>query len=241
MANISDASVWIRAKGCREELENYIKVAQKGAEYNIVYPGVGGELDIGEDVGMIKIDGSATGRWVYTCNTRCYFPKPDDLVTLRSWVGEKSEKEVATAYQVLLKAIRDNKGFVRLEYGDTEPSMLECNEGYIEIRYDEDTQDLTHKEDVKSYDYNAENYNKVHRISGAFDCAKCNGVSFEMDTCAGCGDKICENCELYVCRDCPKTYCWDCGEGDGSGVNQCGGECISIKDNEEKGNNEKNN
>lgn len=126
MANISDAFGDITVEKVGKEFLKFINEVQKDAYYLLV-DGTDGLIPDGE--GDISFGFGAGGRWSYSSNIDGYLK--GDWMT-----GEKEKK----AYDKFIKAFIKKKGFIAIDYKDSDSAMDWMGDGVFEMSVSEDGQ-----------------------------------------------------------------------------------------------------
>lgn len=136
MANVSDTSVRIQAKGCAKEVREWLKAIDKEAYYNICDDHEGTTR---EDLGGNSADfcGVANGRWTYQTNAEGAFGTAEER---EHWC---SEQGVEATYNAILLALKDNpEAYVQVDYTEAETGMNFIGQGSVYMYYDTDIKEV---------------------------------------------------------------------------------------------------
>lgn len=133
MANVSDTSVRIQAKGCAKEVKEWLKAVDKEAYYDACDDHTGTPCpDLGEN--SADFCGVANGRWTYEANAEGLF---GDEEQRKSWAGEERWLAVQAAYNAVLLALKDDpEAYVQVDYTEYEVGCDFMGEGSVSLQYD---------------------------------------------------------------------------------------------------------
>lgn len=174
MANLSDANVTLEAKGCGNELVDYINATNADpTDYAIVY----GEFDdtYVDENNDATIESNSSGRWAYENNLEGYFSSE----RVKSWLGvdsdfewaantgvkDKYRKQTSEQYAAYLKLVEAIKkgGKLEITYTDNDPAMRWCAEGVASLELIDGEVVFNHSSE--SEDLTIERYCEMERIS----------------------------------------------------------------------------
>lgn len=124
MANISDAYGTITVERAGQDLVYFLKVVQEKAYYILI-----DDVDnlTADSDGYVEFTFGAGGRWSYNTNIQGYL--------LGDWMNGEKEKE---AYDKFIKAFKEKKGLLVIEYSDSDVAMNWMGKGFFQMGVDDD-------------------------------------------------------------------------------------------------------